>query len=289
MKRRACRAGSFYEADASWCRGHAEQLLEAAELPAELPEKLCGGLVPHAGWVFSGATAAIALKALAQCDRLGRVVIFGADHFGVAGPGAVYATGSWETPLGEVAVDEELASAILAGCDLLRANDRAHAQEHSIEVQLPLMQVLVDDVRIVPITVPPGAGAAQVGAAVGKVIKGQFPTASCVGSTDLTHYGPSYGFMPGGTGPAGLAWAKANDQKLLKLIETMRAEDVVAETQAHRSACGGGAIAATMAACSAAGAASAICLGYTTSADVMQESFRHSSEDAVGYAAVVFA
>ena len=110
-----------------------------------------------------------------------------------------------------------------------------------------------------------------------------------VGSTDLTHYGPSYGFIPGGSGRAGLEWARENDRRVLDLIEAMRAEDVIEETASRQNACGGGAIAATIAACSAMGATRGICLDYTTSAEMMKEAFGRSAEDAVGYAAVIFA
>ena len=76
MKRQAYRAGSFYEADERACRRAAMELIDQAVAPA-LPETLYGGLVPHAGWMFSARTAAAALKALASRDRLRRVVVFG--------------------------------------------------------------------------------------------------------------------------------------------------------------------------------------------------------------------
>lgn len=288
MIRQPYRAGSFYEADERACARSARQLVDLAQVPADLPATVVGGLVPHAGWPFSGALAALTLKALAQRGRLSRVVVFGADHWGIAGGASVYDSGSWRTPLGLVPVDEELASALLARCPALSANPAAHAREHSIEVQLPIMQVLCPEVRVVPINVSPEPGAVEVGRQVGQVLREAFPQASVVGSTDLTHYGPGYGFVPGGTGPVGLEWAKQNDRRLLKLIEAMRAERIVDEANTRHNACGGGAIAATMAAAAAMGAAAGHCLGYTTSADVMA-SFGRSADEAVGYAAVVFA
>ncbi|GAG51600.1 unnamed protein product, partial [marine sediment metagenome] len=200
MKRQPFRAGSFYEAEPASCRRSAEELVARAALPADLPEVIFGGLVPHAGWVFSGRIAAATLKALAGRGRLDRLVLFGADHFGVGGGAAVFDQGSWQTPLGEAAIDEEMAGALLKGCASLRADTRAHAREHSLEVQIPLVQVLCEQARMVPITVPPGAQAAQIGKAVGEILLREFPTAGVVGSTDLTHYGPQYGFTPGGAG-----------------------------------------------------------------------------------------
>ncbi len=289
MKRQPYRAGSFYEAGEDACRRSARKILDEADLPENLPENLFGGLVPHAGWAFSGLTAATTLKALAKRDRLKRVVIFGADHWGTAGDGAVYDKDAWLTPLGEVPIDEELADALLKNCSLLRADASAHSREHSIEVQLPLMQVACDDVQIVPIIISPTPNAVQTGREIGEVLARDFPDAAVLGSTDLTHYGPQYGFTPGGTGSGGLEWANQNDARVLELIELMEADKVVAETAAHQSACGGGAIAATIAACSAMGATTGHTLKYTTSAEVMRDVYSQQSDDSVGYAAVVFA
>ena len=289
MKRQPYRAGSFYEAGEDACRRSARKILDEADLPENLPENLFGGLVPHAGWAFSGLTAATTLKALAKRGKLKRVVIFGADHWGTAGDGAVYDKDAWLTPLGEVPIDEELADALLKNCSLLRADASAHSREHSIEVQLPLMQVACDDVQIVPIIISPSPRAVRTGREIGEVLARDFPDAAVLGSTDLTHYGPQYGFTPGGTGSSGLEWANQNDARVLELIELMEADKVVAETAAHQSACGSGAIAATIAACSAMGATTGKTLKYTTSAEVMREVYSQRSDDSVGYAAVVFA
>ena len=292
MIRQAYRAGSFYEANAAACRQAAQKILQSAQLPKDLPKGIVGGLVPHAGWVFSGRTAAVTLKAMAAANRLSRVVIFGADHWGIARGGAVYDQGSWQTPLGELPVDAELAAALLKACPQLHSDERAHAREHSIEVQLPLMQVLQKGIKIVPINVMPSPEAAPIGRAVGEVLARDFPEAGVVGSTDLTHYGPQYGFTPGGMGDAGLEWARENDRRVLKLVEMMRAEQIVEESDARRNACGGGAMAAAVAAAAAMGAKQGLLLEYTSSAEVLRQMERLSDgqiSDAVGYAAVVFA
>ena len=178
---------------------------------------------------------------------------------------------------------------LLLASATLRADPSAHAREHSIEVQLPLMRVLNEGVKVVPIAISPQAEAVEVGRAVGRVLASDFPDASVIGSTDLTHYGPQYGFTPGGGGDAGLEWAKENDARVMKLVEAMRVDEVLTETAARQNACGGGAIAATMAAAAAMGATRGICLEYTSSAEVMRKLRMGLAEDAVGYAAVVFA
>ncbi|MCY2929680.1 MAG: AmmeMemoRadiSam system protein B, partial [Planctomycetota bacterium] len=110
--------------------------------------------------------AALTMKALHEEAPLTSVVLFTADHGGTVRVGEVYDAGCWRTPLGDVAIDEPLARAILA-CDgaggIFAANPRAHAREHSGEVQVPLLQALSPGVKIVPIAVPPTPLAVTIG------------------------------------------------------------------------------------------------------------------------------
>ena len=173
--RRPARAGSFYPAEPAECRKLAKQFLAAAKLPADLPKRIRGGIVPHAGWVFSGQLAALTLKALAAAKPT-TLVIFGADHYGMARRGEVYDAGAWRTPLGNVAVDADLARALIAAGDCLQSNSRYHRHEHSIEVQMPLIRLILPKAKIVPITVPPEEIAVKIGQAVGKVLAAKCPS-----------------------------------------------------------------------------------------------------------------
>jgi len=282
MTRPAFLAGSWYPADAAGCRREVDRVLAAAELPDDLPETVCGGLVPHAGWMFSGATAATTLKSVAACKPLKRVVIFGTDHGRLRGGGAVYPSDSWSTPLGDVPIDEALAEAILVACPELSGDPGAQDGENSIEIQIPLLKALAEDVTIVPISMSLSRAAPGIGQAVGQLVAKQFPDTVIIGSTDLTHYGPNYGFTPAGGGQAGLDWTRENDRRMLDLIENMDADGVIEEAAANHNACGGGAVAAAIAACAALGATGARTLAYTTSAEVA------GGPNAVGYTSVVF-
>lgn len=287
--RHAIHAGGFYEASAGACRDHAAKLCDSVDLPDDLPENLRGGLVPHAGWVYSGRLAAMTFKALAA-GRCGKTfVLLGADHTGTARRGEVYNTGAWLTPLGEVAIDEDLAAALLGGGDCLRADPDAHAREHSIEVQVPLLQVVCPEARIVPIAVPATDLAVEIGQVVGQTLAGDFPDVQVVGSTDLTHHGGHFP-SPGGYGPQGVAWAVENDRRMLGLIEAMAADEIVPEADARHNACGAGAVAAAIAACAVLGATRGICLAHTNSYEVVRQMYpAHADETTVGYASVVFA
>ena len=285
--RQPVRAGAFYESSPASCRLHAEKLIDAAELPDDLPARIFGGLVPHAGWMYSGRLAAMTLKAVAASEPK-TVVLFGADHVGMVQMGELYDSGVWRTPLGEVRVDDELASALLAGADCLRANPQAHAQEHSIEVQVPILQTIAPNAAIVPIAVPPTDLAVEIGRAVGETLA-KWPGNVCVvGSTDLSHHGGHFP-APGGRGEKGEAWTTQNDRRIIDLIEAMDADGVLAEASSRRNACGAGAIAAAITACSRIGATSARCLEYTNSYRVIRRIYPQETDDTtVGYASVIF-
>jgi len=287
--RQPARAGSFYEASASSCRHHAERLISSADVPDDLPARLFGGLVPHAGWTFSGSIAALTLKALHAAAPLERVVLFGADHVGTVRRGELYDSGVWRTPLGDAPVDEELAGALLQACDAMRPNPDAHAMEHSLEVQVPLLQALSPSVRIVPVAVPPDDIAIEIGRTVGETLTAKFPGVRVIGSTDLTHHGGHFGHF-GAPGEEGVKWTEQNDRRMIDLVESLSCEQVVAEAAARRNACGAGAIAATTAACRAMGATRGICLKYDNSHRIVREKFPYETDDTtVGYASVVFA
>ena len=233
-----------------------------------------------------GRTAGKVFAALAAEAKPETYVLLGAVHRWYGTKGAVFPAGAWQTPLGEVAVDEELASAILqAGGGLLVPSASAHDGEHSIEVQLPFIQVLSPDARIVPIAIPPVPEAVRMGEAIASVLAGMARPVVVVGSTDLTHYGMGYGTPNRGPLSKAMGWMRENDGRIVRLAESMRAEEILPEARANFNSCGPGALAAATAAARALGASSGKMLEYTTSADVMGEL---DSDRAVGYVGIVF-
>jgi AmmeMemoRadiSam system protein B len=246
--------------------------------------------VPHAGWVFSGATALAVLEALKDRRSPKTFVLFGAVHRAIR-RSAIFSNGVWRTPLGDAEVDERLAREILARADDLLADDpRAHEEEHSIEVQVPFLQHLFPDAKIVPIAVVPGEDAPEIGRRVARTIRNLDADAVCLGSTDLTHYGPAYGFAPKGVGEAALRWVRdENDRRIMDLMLRLDAEGAVPEAESRLNACGSGAVAATLAAARELGAVQGYLVHYTTSFDVMRERMgRRGFDAAVGYAGLLF-
>ncbi len=295
MIREPAVAGMFYPrereqclADLRGCLDRAVRIAAARDADADA-RPIIGGIVPHAGWICSGAVAADVFQTISQKAKPNVVIIFGAVHSLRGERAALFSSGAWETPLGLANVDARLAERLLGQTGLLEADAHAHEGEHSIEVQIPFIQRLMPESGIVPIMVPPSDKAAALGKAVGLACKSYQVDAVFVGSTDLTHYGPGYRFTPQGVGPAGLKWAKdVNDRRMIDLILAMEAEQAVGEAAANHNACGAGAIAATIAATAAFGASRATLLEHTTSYEVFAELRQEAGRDAVGYAGIVF-
>ena len=283
-------AGQFYPGQHDSCIGEIHECLEAVTTGEQLPETIAAGIVPHAGWTFSGSLAAMVFSAIKQQhEKVNTFVIFGAAHSYFGASPAVSDRGVWETPLGEVVIDEELADAILKTGRAV-SDQRAHLSEHSIEVQVPFIQYLFAGAKIVPVVVPPTGQAVTLGTSVGEIIGQQEGRKIvCIGSTDLTHYGPRYGFAPMGTGKNALEWAKkVNDKKFIELALKLESEDLLAGAVKDGNACGPGAAAATVAAAKKLGCKRGILLGHTTSNEIMLQKMGTTSADAVGYAAIVF-
>lgn len=281
-------AGRFYEAEGRRCALQAGELCAAFE-GAAVPEALFGALVPHAGWIYSGRTAGIALATLAEHTNARTFVLLGSVHTVDIKQPALEASEAWATPMGEVAVDAQLRQEIAQLADF-STRDEAHKFEHSLEVQLPLMQtVFGEQLRIVPCLIPPRPEAPDWGRALGELLRRRPVPTAIIASSDLTHYGPSYGFIPHGAGREGTRWAhETNDRQLLDLIERLDADAVLAHALDHHSACGGGAIAATVSACRIMGAQRGYVLQHTDSAQVAAGQIWGETTNSVGYAAVVF-
>jgi AmmeMemoRadiSam system protein B len=282
-------AGQFYPGQRNSCLDEIKECLRQ-EKPAEsLPKTIVAGIVPHAGWTFSGQLAAMVFSAIKQRrDKVDTFIIFGAAHGYYGSSPAVYDKGSWLTPLGEVAVDEELADAVLK-TNAAVADISAHQDEHSIEVQVPFIQHLFADAKILPILTPPNERSIPLGEVVADIIKQQNKKIICIGSTDLTHYGPRYGFAPMGTGAKGLRWAsEVNDNEFIDFVLKLQSQKMLASAAENYNACGAGAAAAAVTAAKKLGRTKGVLLAHTNSNEVMLEKMGYSSTEAVGYAAIVF-
>lgn len=254
-------AGRFYPGTSPACEHALDELVQGVETRAAI-----AAIVPHAGWVYSGRTAARGIAGVTGA-RPETVVIFGAVHVLDMNDASIFSEGSWATPVGSVEIDAELGRRV-AQSDLVADDPGAHRSEHSIEVEVPIIQRLMGSVAILPVMVRPGPRAAEVGVVCAQAAMAVGRRVVFVGSTDLTHYGPAFGFEPHGQGEKGIRWAKqVNDRRFIKLIQALDADGVVPEAAANYNACGAGAVAATIAAACAAGAETYTELEHITSAD----------------------
>jgi AmmeMemoRadiSam system protein B len=300
-------AGMFYPADAEQCGSWARQLIEAgkerttrtvgtigSELNGGSIGGLIGGIVPHAGWICSGALAgetigAIARDSAARETNVELVVVFGAIHTPLPiEVAALDSFGRWSEPVGEFAVIADVRRAIHeAAMNLFVVDDRFHQREHAVEVELPLIRAAWPNAAILPVEVPLTPNASKIGQAVAKTLIELNRRAVFLASSDLTHYGPNYRFAPAGVGMQGLDWAKQNDKRLLDRVEQFDVDGIVPEVSQRLNACGGGAIAAMMSACREFGAKTATVLRHATSFETLKEVHPQKPDNAVGYASVV--
>ncbi len=284
-------AGQFYSGSSAGCLAEVHQCIDdGGSFIHDLPASIAGGIVPHAGWTFSGDLAGAVFSAIKRANGdVDTFVIFGAVHCYMGQKPAVYDHGSWETPIGAVAVDAELAGDIVASAGAV-SDLAVHGGEHSIEVQVPFIQAIFPSARIVAVMVPPASGAVEFGTKVGKIIaKASEKRIICIASSDLTHYGPRYGFCPSGVGQAGIRWAKeVNDVEFIDLTLDMKPDELLENGRKNSSACGAGAVAAVVAAVKELGKGPGVLLGHTDSNEVMVRKYGEGSDESVGYAAIVF-
>ncbi len=270
MVRQPAVAGQFYPGDAKTLTAMVDSMLAGAEVPV-ISGRLVGIQVPHAGYPFSGPTAAHAFKLLQGMDSV-TVVMLGTSHRVMLDKAAVYARGSWHTPLGDVAIDEALAKAILAQDKFLADMPEAHAQEHSVEVEVPFLQRTLSSFKIVPIMLlqPTFEQCERVGKAIARAAKGK--KVLLLASSDLYH-GDSYSEANRIDGTTVGLMAKFDAKAFHAALDRDEAQ-----------ACGGNAIAAMMVAARELGADNAVVLAQTNSNDVTGE----RSGYCVGYSAVAF-
>ena len=280
--RKASFAGSWYPDIPEACEREIKQFLGGKE-GLEIPKgPWVGGIVPHAGWYFSGAIACQVIHALKTDTPPDLFLLFGM-HLHPTSPNYIMMEGAWETPFGEIAIETELAQelAFLAGYDEKTA--QSYAKDNTIELQLPFIKYFFPKARIVPMGLPPKKTSLEIGKAAAEISSDLGLSAKVVGSTDLTHYGYNYGFIPEGTGASAVKWVRnENDRKVIEAMLAMNPTGIIAEALANQNACCSGAAAAAMAAGKVLGATSATQTAYATSYD------KSPGDSFVGYVGILF-
>lgn len=188
MIRQTAVAGQFYPADAEEINAALDELIPAATAKRKAIAVIC----PHAGWMYSGHTAGRVYSSVEIPDC---VILVGPNHRDAGSHYAVFRSGAWQTPVGDVPVAEPLAAELLENCALLAEDPRAHMQEHSLEVQMPMLLRANPNVHIVPLLIgghwPESGGRrelTEIGSAIAETVREHGKRVLLVASTDLNHY-----------------------------------------------------------------------------------------------------
>lgn len=224
--RRPAWGNQFYPTDPDEARGMWEEFFKRCEAP-RIEDTIRAIQVPHAGWIYSGQAAAEAYNQLKE-RALKSVVLIGPQHRVPVRHMQVSPEGVWESPLGNLEVDARLASKFLEFNDAFEADIPAHQAEHSLEVQIPPLVMVLPEVKIVPIlTAPYQPKHPRILAdALGKIV-GTSEDLLVLISTDLYH-GESY------------EACKASDQRTIQLVENLDTQGLEkALASGSAAACGG--------------------------------------------------
>jgi AmmeMemoRadiSam system protein B len=280
--RRADFAGSWYPGTDSECRRAIGQFNEISQPCPEEGHAVIGGIVPHAGWVFSGSIACNVIRCLAEHTDPDACVIFG-RHLHPGGQNYIMREGFWNTPLGDLEIDKEMASSLIDSFPFTVETARDYDQDNTIELQLPFIKYFFPETKIIPMGVPPRESTLEIAEKTAQIAQALGRKTVFLGSTDLTHYGYNYGYTPHGVGEKAVNWVKENnDKRVVDLMLTLDSEAVIKEALENQNACCSGAAAAAIRASRAWGATKAKKIIYSTSYDVRPD------DSFVGYVGVIF-
>lgn len=280
--RKAVFAGSWYPGNPSDCEKAIEKFLKEGEADQVSGKKLYGGIVPHAGWHFSGSIACNVIHALSKEGGTDTVVLYGM-HLHAGSPAYLMAEGAWETPFGPLEIDADAAGTLAERFDFEIETPTRFAQDNTIELQLPFVKYFFKGAKILPIGVPPADKSLKVAKAVAEIAAHKGGRLKAIGSTDLTHYGINYGFTPKGTGTEALKWVRyENDRRFIDALIAMNPSEVLREGVENHNACCAGAAASALVTAKEMGAKTAESVAYATSHD------KHPGDSFVGYVGIVF-
>ena len=269
-------SGIFYPKNPNELREDIESLFRDPNFgPGNLPpsgnnERIYGMVSPHAGYMYSGAVAAHGYYDLSS-SKFESALILGPNHYGLGSAVALMDKGSWETPLGKVEIDSEVAQGITQNCDIISIDESAHSRDHCIEVQLPFLQYIKGEFKIVPIIlINQGKNTCKkLGTEIYESIKDR--NLIPIASSDLTHYEAN-----------NLAYEK--DKLLISAILSLDIEKFYSVLISFNvTACGYGAIATVMEISKRMGATKGKLLKYATSGDIAGD-----NKSVVGYSSILF-
>ncbi len=264
-------SGMFYPDDPGVLRKDIGIYLKGAAIEP-FAEGVRAIVSPHAGYVYSGQVAAYAYKAVSGLD-FDTVIVIAPSHRAYFEGVAVWDSGSFRTPLGNIEVDVHIAQELLSSKDAFISNRDVHRGEHSLEVQLPFLQCIFEDFLLVPLLM--GAGTEELykkaAGELARVISSSPKSFLIVASTDLSHYYP-------------YAAAVKIDAVTVDHLRNFDIPGMIRDTRSEKAqACGAGPMITAMMASKMLGANASKVLKYANSGDVSGD-----LSGVVGYVSAIF-
>ncbi|MDR3247970.1 MAG: AmmeMemoRadiSam system protein B [Treponema sp.] len=272
------------------------RFLEPFKAGAASPGATASGIAamsPHAGWYYSGAVSAAAFAAL---DKSADTIVILGGHLAARSPVLLVTEDAYRSPLGLMDIDGELRAALCTAFGKTGhpwAADRY--RDNTVEVLVPLAHYFFPRSRLLALRLPADSSSFQTGQSLADAAKALGRKIVVIASTDLTHYGPNYGFSPQGQGARALAWMReVNDRRFIDAVLEGNPETVLLRAEEESSACSAGAVLGALGfACAFSGDAArrsgAELLAYGTSADVAEDPHGGDIPDSfVGYAAITW-
>jgi MEMO1 family protein len=247
-------AGSFYEGDRGLLQQHVDRLLRLAP-DSRLVGAVRGLVSPHAGYLYSGATAAAAYKTL-KGSSFDAVLMVGPSHREFFDGISIYPGDAYRTPLGDIPIHKQLRAALVEESPAIQLLEAGHREEHCLEVQLPFLQRVLGEFSFVPMIIGNQRKelCLALGHAIASVAKGH--NILMVASSDLSHYHP-------------YEVAVGLDRRVIEHVESFDPQALMAQIDEERvEACGGGPVVAVMLAAKLLGANKSRVLFYCNSGDV---------------------
>jgi len=270
----------WYPHDRKDCERDIESYLEGWSFSQSQSIEGLGGIVPHAGWYFSGKLAARVFYTLKSKRKVDVIVLYG-GHLSPQHLPLISTEDKWETPFGDIEVHTEFVKSLMKRIDTRK--ETIQSGDNTVEVQLAMVKYFFPESKLLALRCPVSLKAKEVGEVVGEIAQKEGISIAAVGSTDLTHYGPNYGFLPKGVGAKAVEWVKKeNDKGFIDRALGMDIDGLLRHAEEHDSACSAGAAASAVATCKALGAKKGILLDYYTSYEIMPD------DSFVGYGGIVY-
>lgn len=274
-------AGTWYPSTATACEALIRSFLKKGQCVTKADIK--GGIVPHAGWHYSGSIACRVIASMASQTSADTVILFGAHLHNQSEP-FILSHGCLETPFGEIEADVGLVEKICAGICIRKKSAACFPDENTLELQYPFIRYFLPDSKIVVCGVAPSNFASIIGSTVVNAANNLGRAIKVIGSTDMTHYGPDFGLTSAGTGEEAVEWvAQKNDRAAIEALKEMDEQKIISQGLENKNMCCPGAAAAAASASKKMGAVKPIELDYATSFE------RNVSTSFVGYSGILYA